>query len=136
MHAEGRTLHPYGRSLQNNEGRQCTFLHGMCGLSLRTAVLGHFPLGDVHEWDDPFHATDKCTGCRLCSEICPVGNIRIVKERPVWQHHCEHCVACIQWCPVEAIEYGQKTIGRRRYRFPGLFAAAITAGNLGLVVPE
>jgi ferredoxin len=91
---------------------------------------------NIPGWDEPFHVSEKCIGCRLCSEVCPVSNIRIVKDRPVWQHHCERCVACIQWCPVEAIEYGQKTVGRRRYRFPGLSAAAITAGSLGPVVLE
>jgi len=24
--------------------------------------------------------------------------------RPVWQHHCEQCFACLQWCPKEAIQ--------------------------------
>lgn len=83
----------------------------------------------IREWDEAFRATDKCTGCGLCSRICPAGNIRIIRDRPLWQHHCEHCVACIQWCPAEAIEYGSKTIGRKRYRYPGLPAAAIVAGS-------
>ncbi|MDD3092322.1 MAG: 4Fe-4S binding protein, partial [Methanoregulaceae archaeon] len=46
-----------------------------------------------------------------------VGNIRIEGDRPVWLHHCEQCMACIQLCPTDAIQAG-KTEGRRRYRNP------------------
>jgi len=38
--------------------------------------------------------------------------------KPEWQRHCEHCVACISWCPEKAINYGNKTQDRRRYRNP------------------
>lgn len=29
-------------------------------------------------------------------------------------------MACIQYCPNEAIEYGKKTIGRKRYKNPNI----------------
>lgn len=79
----------------------------------------------IAEWDENFHATDLCTGCGLCAKVCPVSNISMENRRPSWQHHCERCVACIQWCPYEAIEYGKKTIGRRRYRNPAVKAEDI-----------
>jgi len=60
----------------------------------------------------------KCTGCGLCKQVCPVGNIQIVDGEPVWQHHCEHCVACISWCTSGAIEYGPMTAARTRYHNP------------------
>ena len=73
---------------------------------------------NIAEWDEKFVATDACTCCRLCYEICPVENIKIEDCHPVWQHHCEKCLRCIQWCPTEAIQYGKKTIERRRYHNP------------------
>lgn len=91
---------------------------------------------DIAGWDEAFQVSDRCIGCGLCAKVCPAGNIWMLAERPVWQHHCEHCVACVQWCPVEAIEYGNKTAGRRRYRFPGLSADAIIAGAPGRDMPE
>ncbi|MBU7044046.1 MAG: 4Fe-4S binding protein [Theionarchaea archaeon] len=57
----------------------------------------------IHRADSSFGATDSCTGCGMCSDICPVDNIRIVDSRPAWQHHCENCLACYTWCPHRAI---------------------------------
>ena len=75
--------------------------------------------------DANFAATNACTGCGLCSKICPVQNIVPVDGKPHWLHHCEHCVACISWCPAEAIQYGQKTARRTRYRNPRIDRAEL-----------
>jgi ferredoxin len=73
---------------------------------------------DIAWLDSDFSVTEKCTGCGLCAQICPVSNIELKNERPIWLHHCEHCVACISWCPTAAIEYGQETKKRTRYHNP------------------
>ncbi len=65
-----------------------------------------------------FRATDKCISCGRCSRECMLGNISIKNGRPVWGKSCTHCMACICKCPVEAIEYGKNTVGRRRYICP------------------
>jgi epoxyqueuosine reductase QueG len=39
-------------------------------------------------------------------------------DKPKWLHKCEHCVACISWCPVQGIQYGKRTKARRRYQNP------------------
>jgi len=66
-----------------------------------------------------------CVKCGLCEKVCPVANIRLDDGRPVWLHHCQHCMACLQWCPHEAIQYGKKTIGRKRYHHPDINASDI-----------
>ncbi|RKD31827.1 EFR1 family ferrodoxin [Lacrimispora algidixylanolytica] len=80
----------------------------------------HFLYKNTHKLDEKFIATDKCVGCGLCAKICPVNNIKIENHHPCWQHTCEQCLACIHWCPCEAIEYGRNTIGRTRYRNPNV----------------
>ncbi|MGB6369559.1 MAG: EFR1 family ferrodoxin, partial [Atribacterota bacterium] len=59
--------------------------------------------------DYGFKCDDKCNRCGICSKVCPVRNIKMVDGRPVWQHHCEQCFACLQWCPKEAIQFGSRT---------------------------
>lgn len=66
--------------------------------------------------DKKFYAEDSCTGCGLCERKCPLNNIAIVDGKPVWGGNCTHCMACISYCPTEAIEYGKASKGKRRYR--------------------
>jgi ferredoxin len=80
-------------------------------------------------FDKKFYSTSDCVGCGLCSEICPVQNIKLEDHHPVWQHNCERCMACIQWCPTEAIQYGKKTLDRTRYHNPNFIAKDIVAAN-------
>lgn len=88
---------------------------------LWSAVTNYcFYYKNVDKLDDKFTATDKCIGCGLCAKVCPVNNIRIENRRPSWQHNCDQCLACMHWCPCEAIEYGSNTIGRTRYRNPNI----------------
>lgn len=68
--------------------------------------------------DKNFWVTNKCNGCRVCKQVCPVSNIEIEEQKPKWQHRCQQCFACFHWCPKEAIQCGKKTIKRARYRHP------------------
>ena len=53
--------------------------------------------------DRSFSTDEKCVGCGTCSRVCPVENIDMVDDRPIWLHHCEFCLACFHWCPPGAI---------------------------------
>lgn len=63
----------------------------------------------------PFYVKDSCIGCGKCVSLCPLNNIRLEKEKPIWGSECTHCMACICSCPKEAIEYGKKSKGKPRY---------------------
>lgn len=70
--------------------------------------------------DKGYWVDDKCNNCQTCERICPRGNIRIKGGRPVWNHNCELCFACIQWCPQEAIQYQNGTQGTTRSHHPDI----------------
>ena len=61
-------------------------------------------------------------GALIGAIICGIatGNITLKNKKPVWGKHCTHCMACICYCPAEAIEYGRKSVGKPRYCFENL----------------
>lgn len=77
-------------------------------------------VGNLHMRDEKFWVNEKCNGCKLCENICPVSNIEFNLNKPTWKHKCQQCAACIQWCPKQAIQWGDKTLKRSRYRNPSV----------------
>ena len=67
-----------------------------------------------------FTASGACIGCGQCVKRCPMNNVTIKDGKPVWGRNCTHCMACICYCPVSAIEYGKKSVGQPRYHFEAL----------------
>ena len=67
-----------------------------------------------------FYAKDSCVACGKCVEFCPLDNIHLIDNKPLWGSNCTHCMACISYCPVGAIEYGGKSVGKERYYFKDL----------------
>ena len=55
-----------------------------------------------------FTVTEKCIGCGKCEQRCPMNNVKLKNNMPVWGTECTHCMACIAGCPEEAIEYGKR----------------------------
>jgi ferredoxin len=84
------------------------------------SVLFHKRSAKFHKDAAKFWVTEKCNDCGTCKLICPVQNIRLDDGRPRWGNKCEQCLACIHWCPTQAIEFGEKTLNRKRYRNPEL----------------
>lgn len=67
-----------------------------------------------------FQVDNKCNSCGTCEKICPVYNIRMISGKPAWSDHCAQCFACLQWCPQAAVQFGEKTPGRKRYHHPDI----------------
>lgn len=65
-----------------------------------------------------FRVEEDCIGCGKCQRVCPLGNIRMEKGLPRWGENCTHCMACINFCPKDAIQYGSGSVGKIRYRGP------------------
>jgi len=79
--------------------------------------------------DREFVVGEHCNGCGICQEICPAENIHMLQKRPEWLHHCEQCLACLQWCPNTAIQYGKKTINYDRYHHPEITLKTMVCFN-------
>ncbi|HQI01338.1 MAG TPA: EFR1 family ferrodoxin [Deltaproteobacteria bacterium] len=72
----------------------------------------------VPAMDEKFWVDERCNGCGVCSRVCPAANIILAPDRPAWNHACDQCFACLQWCPQEAIQCGRKTPAFERYHQP------------------
>ncbi|MBR2845218.1 MAG: EFR1 family ferrodoxin [Solobacterium sp.] len=70
----------------------------------RQRVMG--PYLELQKYADmPFTVSEDCISCGLCTRVCPCSNIILSDGRPVFQHHCANCMACIVCCPKRAIGY-------------------------------
>jgi len=98
---------------QKNKIQHNNFLMDGIGNFAYRSMLPKFPTLDHN-----FVLNEKCSSCNTCEKVCPVRNIKITNGKPNWQRNCEHCLACIQWCPNEAIQYRNQTINRKRYHHP------------------
>ena len=92
------------------------------GSNIVNTLIGNFMHADLiktgHEKDRHFYAEDSCNGCGTCEKVCPVGNITIENQKPVWHHNCEFCFACVHLCPRHAIQYKNSTKNKARYKNP------------------
>ncbi len=65
--------------------------------------------------------TDTCVSCKYCQKICLTNNITVEdNKKPVFGDKCVACLACYQRCPQLAINFGKKTIGKKRYINPNV----------------
>jgi ferredoxin len=70
--------------------------------------------------DSTFVVEDSCKGCGNCAKLCPRSNILIENDRPTFQHNCELCHACIQWCPNYAIKHPNFDNSLKQYHHPSI----------------
>lgn len=94
---------------------------------LRVGLLGSlltrmtYPHYDKTRHTAPFHVTNKCAHCGFCASVCPDRAIELIDGKPVWRYEqCDLCLACLNRCPQEAIQYGRHTEKRKRYIHPEL----------------
>ena len=81
--------------------------------------------------DKYFNISEACNGCGICEKICPVKNIYMEEEKPVFRHRCEHCMSCLQNCPTLAINWKEKTKNKKRFRKDGITLDELIQFNQG-----
>ena len=62
--------------------------------------------------------TDVCCSCGKCARNCPMDNIVMKGNFPVWGAGCAMCLRCYHGCPNHAIEFGNSTLTKWQYMFP------------------
>ncbi len=78
---------------------------------------------DRESTEGGFYTSDACVRCGTCAALCKNGNITITEEGVEWGHDCQQCMACIQWCPHEAIRHPNVPEERKHYRNPDVTIA-------------
>ncbi|AMP20679.1 hypothetical protein AZF37_05350 [endosymbiont 'TC1' of Trimyema compressum] len=63
------------------------------------------------------------------TQICQVNNITLKEKKMVWGILCTQCMACIQWCPQNAISHALIKNKRSRYIHPYVTAKQIGIQN-------
>ena len=92
-------------------------------------ILYRLGYKQIHTFDKSFYADEKCNGCSICQKVCPVNNITMSDNRPLWHNRCQQCYACLQWCPQHSIQAGKKTVGIERYHNPHVTVNDIIASS-------
>ncbi|MCX8021756.1 MAG: 4Fe-4S dicluster domain-containing protein [Syntrophorhabdaceae bacterium] len=46
---------------------------------------------------------DRCKGCGICEEICPLGVIRLKEKKAFIEDGCVECKTCMKMCPQNAL---------------------------------
>jgi Fe-S-cluster-containing hydrogenase component 2 len=46
---------------------------------------------------------EKCVGCEACVDVCPIGAIEIEDSKALISNDCIECGVCASVCPQEAI---------------------------------
>ncbi len=99
---------------------------GISPLSSLLQFLLYEPFAkNVHRSGERFSISAACTSCGICATVCPSENITIQDGKPVYADRCELCCACLNYCPVQAINLGMMfgTEGRGRYHHPDITPA-------------
>lgn len=63
----------------------------------------------------PFKSNGRCIGCGKCSKACPMENITMEGDHPIWHNRCALCLRCYHICPCDAVEYGKATRNKGQY---------------------
>ncbi len=85
-------------------------------------IMAKFVYRDINKLDKDFITDEKCIGCSTCREVCPVDNITMKDNKPVWKlnNRCQACLACYNWCQNGSIKHVSVNPKIERYHNPNI----------------
>jgi Pyruvate/2-oxoacid:ferredoxin oxidoreductase delta subunit/flavodoxin len=73
--------------------------------------------------DKEYSICERCNGCGICQNVCQANNILMIDNKPSFQHKCYRCMACLQYCPKNAILHNGKDLFSQKSFHPDFPAA-------------
>ena len=86
-------------------------------------LVKNISLEETKKWPSmakSFTVNKNCIKCKKCIRVCPADNVTILEDKIIFGEKCELCLACMHSCPKAAINYGEKTVKKRRYINPNI----------------
>jgi len=89
---------------------------------IHPGILFKFLYSSMKKMDKDYCTDENCIGCGTCQKVCPVNNITMKDNKPVWNKNgrCQVCLACLDWCPKESIQHTSVKTGIKRYHNPNI----------------
>jgi len=80
------------------------------GAEVRKRVNGILVMSENKKTEEHIKVDrEKCTGCKLCYDLCPTGSYEMTEGKADWatfgMDYCGECGLCRYICPVGAIEW-------------------------------
>jgi heterodisulfide reductase subunit A len=106
------------------------------GAAAAARILGRIQSGELAL--DPVRASileSRCSGCRLCNNLCPFNAISFVDEREVSYINpalCQGCGTCVAACPSAAIVGTQFSNEQILAQLHGLLALSVSGNGASL----
>ncbi|MFX1474389.1 MAG: FAD-binding protein [Promethearchaeota archaeon] len=73
---------------------------------------------------------DRCTGCKICTKVCPFGAMVIVDEKAEATEACTLCGACVKTCPENAISIERRRVDPSKFKeYKGVWVIAEQIGG-------
>jgi len=70
------------------------------------SLLGRMEIVGAKIFGKKIRTNDSCNGCHVCFTNCPVANITMHNDTPVFGMKCILCLKCIYQCPTKSLSPG------------------------------
>ena len=72
---------------------------------------------------------EDCSGCKICTNVCPRGNIELIDETPIFGDTCDFCLGCVHHCKTNNLTINDEKNPNERYRNPNIKLSEIIKSN-------